>query len=332
MSFSKEERLVNLVICLLSTRFFMPAEKIRRLVAGYGDCPTHEAFSRTFERDKSELRDLGVPLETGRISSLDPTEGYRIKRDAYELPDIELTADESAAVAVAMQLWQSPELTTATQRALLKLRAAGVEVDSAAAESVAFAAPSALPDIHASEPVLGALLAAIDSGHVVRFPHRTSIAEPYTTRTVEPWGVITDRGRWYLVGRDRDRQAIRVFRLSRIGADVVAIDPPGAVSKPDDVDLRKIVSDAIEQAPTGITARVWLTDGHAIALRRAGTVVERMELGGREGDVVEIDLASTDQLVREIAGYGRHAVVLEPESLRADVIERLQAKADGASA
>ena len=83
-----------------------------------------------FERDKNELRDLGIPLETGRVCKLDPTEGYRIKRDAYALPDIELTADEAAAVAVAVQLWQSPELITATQGALLKLRAAGVDVEA----------------------------------------------------------------------------------------------------------------------------------------------------------------------------------------------------------
>ena len=84
-----------------------------------------------FERDKNELRDLGIPLETGRVSQFDPTEGYRINREAYALPAVELTADEAAAVAVATQLWESPELITATQGALLKLRAAGVDVDAA---------------------------------------------------------------------------------------------------------------------------------------------------------------------------------------------------------
>src|ERR1700724_4540599 len=122
---SKIERLMNLVIALLSTRTYIPAERIRRVVAGYADCPTDEAFSRMFERDKNELRDLGIPLETGRVSRLDATEGYRIKRDAYALPDIELSADEAAAVAVAVQLWESPALITATQGALLRVRAAG---------------------------------------------------------------------------------------------------------------------------------------------------------------------------------------------------------------
>src|SRR5690349_468257 len=127
---SKVERLMNLVIALLSTRTFLPAEKIRASVAGYADSPSNEAFSRMFERDKNELRDLGIPLETGRVSKFDPTEGYRINRDAYALPPVQLTGDEATAVAVATQLWQSPELVTATQGALLKLRAAGVDVDA----------------------------------------------------------------------------------------------------------------------------------------------------------------------------------------------------------
>jgi predicted DNA-binding transcriptional regulator YafY len=57
---SKVERLMNLVIALLSTRTYITAERIRRVVAGYADCSTDEAFSRMFERDKNELRDLGI--------------------------------------------------------------------------------------------------------------------------------------------------------------------------------------------------------------------------------------------------------------------------------
>lgn len=334
MPASKELRLVNLVICLLSSRYFVPADKIRRAVAGYANCPTDEAFSRMFERDKNELRDLGIPLETGRISALDPAEGYRINRDSYELPDIRLTNDEATSVAVAMQLWHSPELTTATQGALLKLRAAGADVDLATGENVSFAAPAALPGIHGSEQALRALLDAIASGHAVQFPHRASSAEPYANRTVEPWGVTTDRGRWYLVGRDRDRGAVRIFRLSRIGPGVVTIGPAGAVRKPDDADCRQIVTETlstVDDPPTGGTARVWLADGHGNALRRAGTVTERVGLGGRVGDVVSVDLVATDRLAREIAGYGPDAVVLEPESLRQDVIARLRAQAQEAT-
>ncbi len=251
---------MNLVIALLSTRTFITAERIRETVYGYADSASDEAFSRMFERDKNELRDLGIPLETGRVSQFDPTEGYRINRDAYALPAVELTADEAAAVAVATQLWESPELITATQGALLKLRAAGVDVD-AADSGIAITSTAALPGLRGSEDVLGILLSAIDSGQAVQFPHRPSRSEPYTTRTVEPWGVVTDRGRWYLVGHDRDRDATRTFRLSRIGADVTPIGPPGAVKRPDGVDLREIVDRVVGEWPAP-------GPGHGLGRRR----------------------------------------------------------------
>ena len=335
MATSKVERLVNLVIALLSTRGYITAEKIRSSVAGYSDSPSAEAFSRMFERDKNELRDLGIPLEVGRVSVLDPTEGYRINRDAYALPPVELTPDEATAVAVATQLWESPELITATQGALLKLRAAGVDVDplETGAAPLAIASPAGVPGLRGSEGVLGILLSAIDSRQAVQFPHRPSRAEPYTKRTVEPWGVITERGRWYLVGHDRDRDDTRVFRLSRIGADVTAVGPRGAITVPDNVDLRRIVAQTVSEvlaAPTGGPARVWVAEGRATALRRDGRSLEppaARQLAGRDGEVIELDIGSADRLARDIAGHGADAVVLEPESLREDVLARLRGHA-----
>jgi proteasome accessory factor B len=179
--------------------------------------------------------------------------------------------------------------------------------------------------------VLGILLSAIDSRQAVQFPHRPSRAEPYTKRTVEPWGVVTERGRWYLVGHDRDRDDTRVFRLSRIGAEVAAVGPTGAITIPDDVDLRRIVAQTVSEvsaAPGGGTARVWVADGRATALRRDGTSIAARQLAGRDGEVLELNIGSADQLARDIAGHGADAVVLEPQSLCEDVLARLRAHAE----
>lgn len=323
---------MNLVIALLASERYLTAERIRAIVYGYGDSPTDEAFSRMFERDKNELRDLGIPLETGRISKLDPTEGYRINRSAYALPEIDLTAEEAAAVAVATQLWQSPELITATEGALLKLRAAGTEVDPDAA--VAVIAPAALPGLRGSEDVVGVLQAAIDTHRAVEFRHRPSRTAPFTVRRVEPWAVITESGRWYLVGHDLDRNATRTFRLSRIGDGVTAIGPAGAVRPPADADLRAIVRQAISEArqgtQAGAQAQVWVADGRATALRRAGTPVGPRRLAGRAGELIDIEIGSQELLAREIAGYGADAIVVEPASLRDDVLERLRTSAEEA--
>lgn len=325
----KVERLTNLFIALLSTRGFLTAEKIRNTVTGYGECPSDEAFSRMFERDKNELRDLGIPLETGRTSIFDTIDGYRIKRDAYALPDIDLTPQEAAAVAVATKLWESPERITATQTALLKLRAAGVDIDPVAEVSITTGAgPTGL---RGSEEALGILFAAIEAGQAVQFQHRPTPVDPYAVRTVEPWGVVTAQGRWYLVGYDRGRDATRIFRLSRLAPDVKAVGPQGAVTRPDGVDLRALVNQSIEAAVSGgqsaVPATIWVADGHAVSLRRAGRQTGRRVIGGREGDVIEVDAGSPDWLAREIAGHGADALVLEPAALRADVVARLTAQA-----
>ncbi|MDV8076969.1 YafY family protein [Rhodococcus sp. IEGM 1370] len=325
MATTKVERLMNLVICLLSTRQFLTAEWIRESVAGYDDSTSHEAFSRMFERDKNELRDLGVPLETGTATRFGGVEGYRINRDAYELPDIDLTSAESAAVAVAVKLWESPELTSAAQSALLKLRAAGIQVDQNESAAAVTAVPART---RGSEPALGALLAAIDDGRSVRFQHRPSLTEPFTTRTVQPWGVVTFRGRWYLVGHDVDRNDTRTFRLSRIGDDVKPFGAAQSVRKPDGIDLQDIVRRVAGTSSVAGTARVWLHDGKALELRRMGTVVGVQSLGARSGTVVEVPVRSWDWISRLIAGHGADAVVLEPAELRADVISTLRTAAD----
>ncbi|AYJ49735.1 helix-turn-helix transcriptional regulator [Rhodococcus sp. P1Y] len=322
MAITKVERLMNLVICLLSTRQFVTAERIKDSVAGYGDSGSVEAFSRMFERDKNELRDLGVPLETGISVGNGGVEGYRINRDAYELPDIDLTREESAAVAVAVQLWESPELTSAAQSALVKLRAAGIQVDQDESAASVTAVPART---RGSEPALGALLAAIDAGRSVRFQHRGSTTDPFTTRTVEPWGVVTFRGRWYLVGHDVDREDTRTFRLSRIGDDVAAFGPAGSVRKPDEIDLQAIVERVAGTAEVNGSATVWVASDGATEIRRMGSVVEERVVGGRRGSVVRMPVRSWEWVTRLIAGHGSDALVLDPPELRADVVATLGA-------
>ncbi len=317
---------MNLVIALLSTRSFITADRIREIVSGYSDGASDEAFSRMFERDKNELRDLGIPLETGRVSQTNTIEGYRISRDAYALPAVELTADEAAAVAVATQLWESPELITATQGALLKLRAAGIDIEAVDGD-VTITSTAAMPGLRGSEGVLGILLSAVDSGHVVQFPHRPSRTERYVLRTVEPWGVVTERGRWYLVGHDRDREAVRTFRLSRIGVEVTPVGEPGAVSRPAELNLREIVERVVGDWPTAGQAKVWVADGRATALRRRATDAVSRTLGGRAGEEIALDIDMFDRVAREVASYGADAVALEPAALREDVLARLQAQA-----
>lgn len=325
MAISKVERLLNLVIALLSTRQFVPADKIRATVAGYEDSTSDEAFWRMFERDKNELRDLGIPLQIGPVPGHANREGYRIDRASYELPDIDLTRAEAAAVAVAARLWESPELANAAEGALLKLRAAGVPVDS---QPAVVAVPALPAHARGSETTLSKLLAAVDTGRAVRFSHRSVPTAAAAERDVQPWGVITYHGRWYLVGFDVDRAAVRTFRLSRIGDDVTAYGPTDAVCKPPEADLRAIVATATDVSPVTGSATVWVAEGRGQELRRLGVEVEASTVGGRAGALVEVPVRSWKWLARLITGLGEDALVVAPADLREDVIARLRAVAD----
>ncbi len=329
MATSKVERLMNLVICLLATRQFLSAEQIRKSVAGYGDSTSDDAFNRMFERDKGELRDLGIPLETGRSSGMIPVDGYRINRDAYELPDIDLDEQEAAAVTMAAALWDTPELAAAAHTAVLKLRAGGVDLASDSELDVGL--HTATPRSMGSESVLGSLLAAIGHGRTVTFNHRSAPIRPFATRTLEPWGVVTFRGRWYVVGHDHDRDDVRTFRLSRIGGVVREIDIASPVPRPTDLDLHQVVASAVghvDPPDSARSARIWLAEGRAEGLRRSARELTDHDLGGRRGAIADIARWSVDGLARRVLGVGADAVVLEPVELRERVISDLSALAE----
>lgn len=318
MAARRAERLVNLVICLLSTRQFITAERIRDAVPGYekadGGREGDEAFKRMFERDKAELRELGIPLETGSNSAWEPVEGYRIRRGDYELPPIEFTADEAAAIGLAARLWHSARLGEAAQSALMKLRAAGTDVrmdDS----------PGALPELDASDPSLPKLLEAARLAQPVSFDYlKAGEVEPLR-RTLEPWGVLSWRGRWYVAGFDRDRGAPRSFRLSRITSPVRLVGKPGDVERPEKLDLLELVAG---RAPEDTRlARVRVHGSGAGALRRLAD----SEVDG----VLTIGFTETQWLARRVAAAGSSVQVLEPPDLVAAVLTRLRAAAGAAA-
>src|SRR5580698_5634188 len=233
MSKRKTERLLGLVVCLLATSRYLTAEQIRDAVPGYPE--NEDLFKRMFERDKEDLRDLGVPLETGLNHPFDDEAGYRIRQQEYELPELRLEADEAAVLGLAARVWRRAELAGAAAGALLKLRAAGVEAGDAR--------QGIEPRLSAPEPSFGMLWEAVRDRRPVTFPYRGAGRSEAQQRTLEPWGVVNRRGRWYVAGWDPMRGATRVFRLSRIAGTVRFSGPAGSVTVPDGTDVRELVRD-----------------------------------------------------------------------------------------
>jgi proteasome accessory factor B len=311
MSRRKTERLLNLVVCLLATRRYLTAEQIRQAVPGYPD--GSEAFKRMFERDKEELRELGVPLETGSEGEEDT--GYRIQRQAYALPEIQLEPDEAAVLGLAARVWQRASLAEAASGALLKLRAAGVDTAEAASLGIE-------PRVDTHEPAFPALWRAVRDRRPVAFDYQGIGRSAPQRRHLEPWGVVSRRGRWYVAGHDRDRGEVRVFRLSRILGAVSGDGPAGSVVVPDGVDVREIVADSGSPAPDRRTATVRLRRGAAHGIRRWAADVRPDE---GEWDRAELGFADVDRLVDYLAGFADDVVVIGPPDVRDAMIQHLKA-------
>lgn len=313
MSRTRTERLVNLVICLLSTRRFLTAAQIAATVAGYehdpADVREHEAFQRKFERDKADLRELGVPLETGTASVFDTEYGYRIARRDYALPEVRLEPDEAAAVGLAARLWQHAGLAAAASSGLRKLRAAGVEVDPQATLGVE-------PMVRA-EPAFEPLTRAVRQRRQVTFDYRTPAADAATTRRLQPWGVVSWRGRWYVVGHDLDRDATRCFRLSRFAGPVRPVGETGAYQPPEQTDLIGHVAQSSGAPEPNRTATVRLRAGAGAGIRRRALSVD--------ADVARLGYSDPEALADQLVGYGADVVVEEPAEVRQAVLRRLAA-------
>ena len=330
MSAQKTERLLNLVIALLSTRSFLSKEQLRTAVPQYADCPNDEAFDRMFERDKDELRDLGVPLETGGNDAwFDDEVGYRVDRATYSLPEVTFTPDELAVLGLASRVWAQASLAAPASRAILKLKAAVVEPDSGSLVGVE-------PRVRTSEPAFEPVYAAVRDRRPIAFAYRTPGQDREIERHLEPWGIVSRHGRWYVLGHDRDRGATRVFRLSRVTGPVRAIGRPGEVEVPVGVDLRGQVASFVPTKHTA-RARVAARQGTCIRLRRwadgAGAPHDAPPTSGPAQqprtdipagfDELTLSFSDAEHFAEEIAGYGADVVALEPPELVAAVIRRL---------
>ena len=318
MSTAKSERLLNLVILLLVARNYTSKEQIRHLMEPYR-ASSDEAFDRMFERDKDDLRALGIPLETGFVDKFFEDEhGYRIKRDAFELPAIDFTADEVAVLGLAARVWRHAGLAAATSDALVKLKAAGLSFDREQLEQVQ-------PTLVAEEPAFESMWQATVHRTPVQFDYSRAGQRDATTRHVEPWGVVTAQGRWYVAGLDTDRGEPRLFRLSRIVSEVMTTGEPGSFTVPEGTDLRAMSASLAPRDPD-CSAVVLARSGAANGLRRRAAVTATGVTGpdGTPGwDQLDVPYVSEADFAGELLGYADVVVVESPDELRAAVRDRL---------
>lgn len=319
---AKTERLMNLYILLRAQRRFWSKAEIRRAL--YADHPDtargNEAFEKAFERDKDDLRGLGVVIEVGTTDAyFDDEPGYRVTEQATSLPEIRFEADEAAVLDLAARVWEQSTVARDTTGAIQKLAAQGIDVDPGRLDVIA-------PRIRAEEPSFDAFWDAVGRRQAVTFDYRRPGEGAPSRRRLQPWGVVRFSGRWYVVGHDVDRGESRVFRLSRVVGDVRPHGQAAAYDVPEGTDVRAIAAD-LARVGRPVEATLLVRDGAGALLRRRAHGVEEDQEGpdrvtGWDRVVVAGD---ADELADQVLMHADRVVVESPESLRDAVVERLRA-------
>jgi proteasome accessory factor B len=303
----KIERLINLTIALLATKRYLTKSEIFRTVEGYeGSAETKE---RMFERDKDDLRSLGIAIDVGSFDPLFNDEaGYRIKSENYQLDLGEITPTEMSLLSLAADAWQGAAFAEQAQSAILKLSSIGVPADP-------IDIPGFSPKLSNSSKDLETISAAIGSSDYLIFDY-LSPSLSAEAREVVPIALSNRSGFWYVSGVDKGVEEVRTFRLDRVQGVITVRKNKEHFEFPSEFEL-----DQIDAASAVRFAKIDVRKGKGHALRALATSVT--DLG--EWDQIKVPIYTVEYLTAQILWHGDDVFVHEPADLRENVVKQLQA-------
>lgn len=310
-----EERLFSLVLALLASDNGLTKPEILSSVQGYRQDFTHSGdntnLERKFERDKDDIRELGVPLETVQ-SPGDPGNNqnlrYRIPRGDYELPaDLSFSAEETTLLGLAAMVWREGSLSTESRRALLKLRSLGVTAD----EPVLGYAPR----VRVRDAAFAPLNAALGRGAYVRFSYLKPGEAEARVRTVAPLALVQHQGRWHLSAQEEGTGIRKTFLLRRIVSGVTTTGKSFPAPDADQSELALRELEDVWNSHTAVVDALHDSDAATRLRKRRGTVIE--------GATLHLHFSDINIFADELAGFGPEVLVISPPELRTAVRERL---------
>jgi proteasome accessory factor BC len=318
-------RQLSLISYLMAERRPVTALEIRRDVEGYSGM-NEDAFARRFYADRAELESLGIHLTVDKpIDGVAEQENYSLRPENFHLPAIAFTDEELASLQFALNL--------------LDGEFAYAEPLRLALQQISWGRPSPLrsPDQgslalgitgsaggHELSQRLAKIETAIFRQKTITFDYYTMERDELGARKVDPYHLLFRGGQFYLLGRAHERDALRVFRLSRIRGKVAyATKAEHDFKRPADFDPREYASRAEWQYGDAIaSAEVWVSD-------RIAWQVERNY--GRFGEIAPAEdgvlfttaYANARQLASWVLSLGEHARVEGPPELVDTVAERV---------
>lgn len=323
---AKTERLLNLVAFLLSSRTAVPFSKIKGRVSGYDDDATPEALEKRFDRDKAELRSLGVPIVYDPVDEKGE-EGYRIPREQYFLPEIRLSVQEAAALAVVQRYAQSSPgdplarpLVSALRKVLVDSPLTGAAAASVTEQHMLGVRTEKAPgDLSAN---LAVLTDAALRRRPVKFRYYGIGRDEVSQREVEPYGIGWHERHWYLVGRDKGREGVRQFRVDRLRGRARML-AGASFEVPEDFEVADHVGRPaflLRRDGKGERVEVELRPEVAFMAREAlreGWTFRELPGGG---GLLEFDANDRAAVIRFVARHAERARIVGPETLRRESV------------
>ena len=300
MSNQKTERLINLTLALLSSKRYLTKSEIFKNVAGYSG--SAETMERMFERDKDDLRNLGVRIE---VRALDPLfeddQGYLIDSKTFQINPNDFSKEEILLLTMAANLWHGSALQHDSKAALLKIQS----LDGLVATNTVTS-----PVVEDSEDSKKLLLIfdAVERCVSLEFEYKGIV------RQVKPYGIYTRRGFWYLAAQEND--VVKSFKVIRIGEQIKVTSKSQGFTKPAEFKLSTFIEGL--NAPTTSKAEVRIRKNQALALRKRYKVEEI----DSDWDQVFIDYIFEEDLIESLLWYGSNVVVISPKTIRDQIINR----------
>ncbi len=309
MSSDKTERLINLTLGLLSSKRYLTKNEIFRNVAGYSGSP--ETMERMFERDKDELRGLGIEIEVGQIDPLfEDEQGYLIRSASIQIQPEEFSKEELLLMTMAANLWKESALSGISENALIKVASldGGIGFNNIALPLI--------EDEKFSTRVFEKIIEAIQHNKYLTFAYKNK------QRIVAPYGLKNTKGFWYLIAQEKD-QDIKVFKLIRIESEIEILDSEEKYTKPENFDINSYLESALKEEQREAILKI--RENKVNKLRSKGAVTESID----GWDTLKITFDDLKEFTKEILWYGDDIYVISPSDLRDEVVKNLKQVTNG---
>ena len=307
MSSQKTERLINLTLALLASKRYLSKAEILRNIPGYEGSP--ETKERMFERDKDDLRSLGIQIDVNNSDPLfEDEQGYLIKSESFQFAENEFTKEELLLLTMAANLWHDSAVEIDSQNALLKIQSLSGPVENDMTTT---------PTLRITEDwqLLVSIFTAVQNKQILEFSYRGK------KRQVNPYGLYSSNGFWYLIAFEIN--VIKSFKLVRIEGEVDLIGEKDAFEKPDNFNVGNFLKE--ESNSVSLVSKLQVRKGAALSLRNKFTVKDL----DSEWDLMDIPYTNEQELLEMVLWHGTDLKLIEPAALRQLLVANLKSYLNG---